>query len=472
MAGARLLGMLLSFLLFLVLARHSPTAAGIFRTVITYLVIAEFIGMLGMHRWLATEMAAHPSRRWSLFLATNAVMLIVAILLIAAYSGIAVYDFYSADINLGIELAALSLIPSGVYQCVQSAFIGIGRTYIVGVYNAIEYILRCTGAILLIYFDHPVSDVITVFVVSRWLVAIVGFYHLSHMLTADSWIPRLYEIKHVLHDAPKFLVIIIAHMALRNSALVMIPALMNDESVAYFSVAYQLFDMILIIPSVLAISSNHVFVNMANHSIAALNNVSIQLLSVTSIAMFPCIAITAAFSSNVLLFLYGSHYTIASHTLAILMLASGVTMLDQVLSQIMTAQKDYKSDMISILAGGISTAVLTYLLVLHGGIHGAAMAYLMASLITVAIRISILNHLVPFKTLWDNMAHPFLCAVIIYIVCCYARSLPFFAFLQHAKYWWLACVPPVLALYGLLLFSLGGLDQSKLQNIRNFLFQH
>lgn len=471
-AGARLLGMLLSFFLFLIIARHSTSYAGIFRTVITYLVIAEFIGMLGMHRWLATEITANPKRQWSIFLATNTVMFVVSLLLIAAYLLISTNGIYSADVNLGIQLAVLSLIPSGIYQCVQSTFIGIGRTYIVGVYNAVEYIIRCTVSILLIYLNHPITEVIGVFVATRWLVALFGLYQLTSILGAHKWKPSKTDIQHVLHDAPKFLMIIAGHMSLRNAALVMIPALINEDGVAYFSVAYQLFDMIMIIPSVLAISSNHVFVNMANQSSTALSEVSTQLLSITSIAMFPCIAITAAYATNFLSLLYGNHYIIAAQALAILMVASGLTMIDQVLSQIMTAKKDYSSDMHSILIGGISAALLTYVLILHGGINGAAIAYLIATVITVITRIKLLNTSFSFNTVLNSIAPPLMSALLIYLLCSYLLTLDQFAFLAHSKYLWMISVPFVLVLYSLILYLLGGLNQAKIKSIRTFLLEH
>lgn len=471
-AVARLLGMVLSFLLFMVLARHSSADAGVFRTVATYLIIAEYLGMLGMHRWLSTEITANKNREWSIFLATNVVMLIATVILIAVYLIIAACDFYSADINHGLVLATLSLIPSSIYQCVQSALVGIGKTYSVGKFNAMEYITRCSLAILLVYYNYPVTDVIWVFVLTRWGVAIYGFYQLTHTLKANTWYPSKTDIAHVMKDAPKFLLIIGAFLLLRNAALVLIPALINDSEVAFYGVAYQLFDMILIIPSVLAISSNHVFVNKAEKSIASLKRVSTQLVSVTSIAMFPCIAITAAFSHNFLLFLYGTKYIIAKHALMLLMLASGLAMIDQVLSQIMTSRKDYKNDMKSILVGGISAAVLTYLMVLQAGATGAAMAFMLASLLTVITRLTLLHSTFPIQLLLTSIWRPALSAFIIFIVSFLCLKLPAFNVFAESRYWWIACVPLLLGLYALLLYLLGGLSNAKIRRIHHFLFHH
>ncbi|MDI1297806.1 oligosaccharide flippase family protein [Methylotenera sp.] len=471
-AIARMLGMVLSFLLFLVLARHSPQDAGVFRTVVTYLVIAEFLGMLGMHRWLATEMASENKGRWALFLATNSVMLGVSIFLIITYLSISYLDVYSPGIDHGLKLAALSIIPSGIYQCVQSALIGVGKTYAVGKYNGIEYLIRCTVSILLIYLNFSVTDVIWVFVLTRWGIAFYSFYVLSQMLEADHWLPNKKDVAYVLRDAPKFLVIIFAFLTLRNAALVLIPALISDAENAIFGVAYQLFDMILLIPSVLAVTSNHVFVNKANQSNVALRRVSTQLVSITSLALFPCIAITAAFAQNFLMFLYGDHYLLAKHALMLLMIASGLVMVDQVLSQVMTARKDYKSDMISILVGGLSAAALTVVLVMHSGATGAALALVLAMLATVIIRLRLLRSVFPIKLLLLSTWRPSLASLITFIFFDMGLKLSMFSVLANGKYLWIFCVPIALILYVFLLYVMGGITLAKRTRIRQFLFHH
>jgi len=47
-AIARMVGMVFSFLLFILLARKSAESAGMFKTVMTYVIIAESLGMLGL----------------------------------------------------------------------------------------------------------------------------------------------------------------------------------------------------------------------------------------------------------------------------------------------------------------------------------------------------------------------------------------------------------------------------------------
>ena len=54
---ARITGMGFAFLLFVLLARQSEVEAGVFRSVTTFLVIAEFLGLLGTQRWLVVAIA-------------------------------------------------------------------------------------------------------------------------------------------------------------------------------------------------------------------------------------------------------------------------------------------------------------------------------------------------------------------------------------------------------------------------------
>jgi O-antigen/teichoic acid export membrane protein len=469
-AIARMLGMVLSFLLFLILARHSAEEAGVFRAVLTYLIMGEFLGLLGMHRWLSTEIAQKNQQPWQLFLATNAVMVVVAVVLMLIYWIIAYSNIYTPDINLGLKLATLSLIPSGIYQCVQSALVGIGKTKTVGHYNAFEYVLRCTVSIALVYFGFHITYVILVFVCSRWIIGLYGFVQLSRHLYADSWQPSKQKMAEVIKSSPKFLIIIGAFLLLRNSALVMIPAIIGEKETAVFGVAYQLFDMILIIPSVLAITSNHVFVNKASQSQVALKRVSSQLVAITSLALFPCIAVTAAFSHNFLLFLYGNEYITARYALMFLMAASGLAMIDQVLSQIMTARKDYRGDMDSILVGGISTAALTYLLTLYFGASGAAFALLVAMLLTVIVRLVKLKTIFPIKLLLLSIWRPAVASFIIFILSFTALKTPLMQSVASSKYLWIGVVPLVLCLYGLIVYAIGGINLAKSNRIKQFLF--
>ncbi len=467
---SRLLGMSLSFALFIILARHSDVEAGIFRTVVTYFVIAEFLGMLGMHRWLSTEIAPDDARRWPIFFSMTTITVAVSTLLALIYAAVAFSGFYDADLSLGLKLAALAVIPSGIFQCVQSALVGIGKSHMLGMYNLSEYLVRCSISIVLIYFDYSVITVIIVFVVTRWVVAIYGLKVLCRLLEAGSWVLDKADLKHVLKDAPRFMLIIVAFLLLRNVAIIVLPAFSGESETAVYAVAYQLFDLILIIPSVLALTSNNLFVNKAQHSLPALRRATTQLSYLTSGLLFPCIAVVIIFAYNLILFLYGDQYMGSSPVLVLLMLASGVAMVDQVLSQVMMSRKDYNNDMISICVGGFTGLGLTLALVPFQGAYGAALAILLAFLLTVVARIWILRDVFPYKLLVMSSWRALLASSITCLLFLGILKIPFLEFVSDSKFLWIVLAPFALLLYAGLMYGLGGLSSAKLARTKQFLF--
>lgn len=467
---ARFLGMLMSFLLFLVLARHSTESAGVFRTILSYLIAAEFLGILGMFRWLSVEVAQENVDKWRLFYAVSMVMTVVGFVLMIIYGSVAHMGLYSEQIADGLLLATMSLVPSSVYQCTQAVLVGIGKTKLVGFVNAFEYLLRCSVSIFIILIGLPVVWVIVTFVVARWIVALYSFIKVRQLLNGGTWQIDLSTMKHVLAQSPKFIVIIVAFLMLRNSAMMMIPSIHSEVEAALYAVAYQLFDLILVIPSVLAITSNHVFITKAGRSNSALRGVTLQMLGVFAMVMFPCIAITAGFSTNFLLFLYGDEYTSASYALVLLMLASGFAMIDMVLSQVMNSRQNYQADMYAVLIGGGATAALTYLLTKSVGVSGAAQALLFGMLLTVVARVIYLKVIFSAQLLLLSIWRPLLAATMLYVIILAGYHFGYLAHLQLEKYLWIAYVPLLLLLYVFFLWLLKGLKKHKLNKMKQFLY--
>ena len=475
-AIARISGMAFSFLLFLLLARHSNEYAAIFRTVMTYIIVAEFLGMLGLHRWLATEIAPENTRRWPIFLAINAFTLIVTILLSISYFIIAKANFYAPEYNHGIYIGALAVIPSGIYACVQSALVGIGRSHLMGKINMAENMIRCTLSIILVYLNAPVMDIIWVFVATRWLVAIYGFIRLkkifSRMESAQTWQINADIFRTIAHEAPKFALIISAFLLLRNAGLLLLPALSNAEQTALHAVSYQLFDLMLVVPSVLAMTSINAFANKANVSDASLKKAAIQLISITSMALFPLIAITAGFGQQILHMFYGDKYTHGRFTLMVMMVAAGLMVIDQVLSQIMQAKKLYREDMYSIMTGGLTTLLFTPTFCLAYGAIGAGFALVIGIVFTIAARFILLKKNFTLRLLWISTWKQTFISVLLFALVFFGLRLEFLHYFAQSPFLWLMIVPIVLLAYGFGIYMMGGLKKSQIYRMRQFLFHH
>jgi O-antigen/teichoic acid export membrane protein len=422
-AIARVIGMGFSFLLFILLARQSPESAGTFRTVLTYIIIAEFLGMLGLHRWLAAEIATLKEKRWALFLATNAFTLIVSLILVILYTAISYSDIYGHEVKAGLILGALSVIPSGVLACTQSALVGIGQSHFLGKLNLLENLIRCAIAIALVWLEQSVNMIIAVFVITRWCIAIYGFTSLKKMLGGTHWHIDKTFITQIKQAAPKFALIIGAFLLLRNAGLLTIPALSTLTEAGRYAVSYQLYDLMLILPSVLAMTTINLFSNKAVSSRAGLKNVAMKLTMITSIIIFPLIAITAAFSQHFLTLLYGDRYIDGHQTLMILMLAAAFSVIDIVLSQIMQAKKQYNNDLISVLAAGVVAAIATLYLTKNLGANGAAYALAVALFVNIGVRVYLLRNTFPLTLLLLSLWRPALASGVVFITTGYCGCL-------------------------------------------------
>lgn len=471
-ALARILGMAFSFLLFMMLARQSPESAGTFKTVLTYIVIAEFLGMLGLHRWLATEIATLTDQRWSLFLATNAFTFIVSNVLVLVYAAIAMSGIYGQEVNDGLWLGLLAVVPSGIYACVQSALFGIGESHFLGKLNMAENIIRCGVSLVLVLLAQSVYLILLVFVLTRWLVALHGFYFLQKQLNGHHWAISQPFFSMAKQAAPKFALIVIASLLLRNIGLLAIPALNGLTEVATFAVAYQLFDLILVLPSVLALTTVHVFSNKAITSNASLKKASVQLAFMTALSIFPLIAITCAFSTNFLHLLYGEQYTRGSETLIYLMLAAGFNMIDMVLSQIMQARKDYHNDMLAVASAAMAAVVLTLMLTTYYGAVGAAFALMCACFINVLVRLNMLKQVFSKRLLLLSLWKPTLASLCVYWMMVAALHSDKLHTIQQSKWLWMLFVPVALIVYVMLIFMMGTIKKSHRLRMHHFLFKH
>lgn len=471
-AIARIVGMAFSFLLFILLARQSPESAGTFRTVLTYIIIAEFLGMLGLHRWLAAEIATLKEKRWELFLATNTFTLIVSLVLIAIYIAIAYSDTYEKSVQTGLILGALAVIPSSILACVQSALVGIGQSHFLGKLNLSENLIRCTISIALVWLEQSINLIIATFVITRWLIAIYGFVSLKNMLGGKHFaIDQAFIIK-IKKAAPKFAFIIAAFLLLRNAGLLAIPALSNLTEAGRYAVAYQLYDLMLILPSVLAMTTINLFSNKALNSSAGLKKVAMKLTMITSIIIFPLIAIAAAFSQYLLTFLYGDLYIHGHQTLIILMVAAGFSVIDIVLSQIMQAQKKYDQDLISVVIAGVTAAIATLYLTSMLGANGAAYALAIALFVNVGARLYLLQSSFSLRLLWLSVWRPLMASVAVFIGFRYLLKSNAIPFIDASHYHWMLLVPVALLAYFLVLLMSGAIKQSHRNRVHYFLHHH
>lgn len=466
---ARVIGMASAFLLFVLLARQSDIQVGVFRTVITFMVISEFIGLLGTQRWLVVAIAPEGPRRWQLFLAGNALAVMTAALIALVYLGISLSGLYGEDISRGLLLVALATLPAALLTNIQTTLVGIGLSQRMGLLNLLESVVRSSVSIACVLYGLGVLSIIVVFVVCRWLVTLSGLIMVSKQIEGFGWWPQRKFLHRLIQQIPRFALIMMAFLLIRNAALLLLPALIDEREAAIFAVPYQLYDLALLVPTILAISSNFMFVTRAARGNGALRWVVAQLWSLTSFFLLPLVMLSLVFGPALLNTVFGPRYDASVPTFYLLMLATPLMALDQVLSQTMQSTKRFREDTISMLIGATTVLLGTIVLGEAWGATGAAVTLLSTLVLILLVRFAQLRTLISARFMFKLACRPVVAATLVGGVFWLLHNSALQNTLFLPTWSWLPASLLAIPAYLLVLQRLGGLKASKRGRVRKFL---
>lgn len=397
--GARLGGMLGGFLLFLLLTWRSREAAGVFRTAITFLVIMETLPLLGMHRWLANEIAHQGPHGRAVFRLACWFAAAVAAIGTLAYAAIAAAGIYPPEISLCLAVVATAAIPSAISLCVNSALVGIGASHQSGFLTLAEMATRAILAAGLVLAGGAIVWVVVIYAVLRWLAAIAGLLLVRAHLPPTKPIDPAPLRRAFLLQLPNLSLAMIGFLAIRSAPLLLLPWLRGESVAGIYAAPLQLFDLLLLLPTVLTISTNYSFVEAARGSQASRRRNINELTSITASYLLPLALLAFVLARPMIELLFGSAYDESVLPFRLLLVCAGVIALDQVLSLAMVTAGDYRSDRTCMVTGACVTIALTWLLSGPFGAAGAAAGMLAGTAATLALRLRLMHRVVRLGTL-------------------------------------------------------------------------
>lgn len=466
---ARFVGMGCAFLLFVMLARQSQIEAGVFRLVVSYLLISEMMGLLGTQRWLVVAIGQEVSHRGQLFLAGSALALLTAVLFVFTYLGISISGLYDAEISDGLQLAALAAVPAALLTNVQTMLLAVGMSKCMGQLNLGENVVRSVIGMICVWAGLGALSVLLVFVAIRWLTTLFGLIIVVRRLGPFDWLPQRKFLRRLVRQVPRFCLIMLAFLVIRNAALLLLPILVDVREAAVYAVSYQFYDIALLVPTILALSSNFLFVNRAARGSRSLRWAVCQLWALTSVFLLPVVMLALVFGSDLLLAVFGQSYAVSIPAFHWLMLAVLLAALDQVLSQTMLATRRFREDTISTLSCAGVAVMGTIVLGEAWGATGAAMAYLMTMICILTMRFAMLRSFISAKIMFKLILTPLLLVAMMGVLFWAAR----YGVMQIAPVWlswiWLPASLFAISVYWYALVSNGGLGRSKLWRMRKFL---
>ncbi|MDA8093262.1 MAG: hypothetical protein M0T84_04995 [Betaproteobacteria bacterium] len=471
-ALARAVGMGFSFLLFLALARQSEQAAAVFRTLAVFLFIAEFLGLLGTQRWLVVELAPQGRQRRQLFLNALAYALAVSsgiglVYVIVSYCGV-----YDASISAGLRYAAAGALGSAWLLCIQSTLVGVGLSSRVALLNVVENIVRSGIGLALVALKASVLSIILVFVLTRWVVVIAGLAIVFRQLEGTGMRPSMEGLKAFARQTPQFAIIMASFLTIRNAGLILLPALAGTRIAASYVVPYQLYDLLLLLPTMLAHSASHMFASRAARSPAALRLAMVRMLSITSLYVLPLAGLALVLGRDVIVMLAGPRYLAAAPIFAVLMVAAPLITVDQVLSLGMTSSKAYGKDRTAVSIGATFALASTFALAKPYGALGAAIAFLGAVALTLESRLIMAGNMMRPRELFLIVWKPGLASLFACLAALGLKALTGAAGGFLASTGWVIAGVAGLSVYAAGLYGLGALSGARRLRMRRFLFRH
>lgn len=406
--AARVVSAACAFLLLWFISQESVAQLGAFRTLFVFFLVVEFLPLLGMNQYIIREIARAPGRVADYLVHGLLLGLFVSVFIGAALLGLSFYGGYSPAVRTGLPLIMASLPATAAVLCLQSVLVATGRGTDFGVIQGAEAMARTIAGILLIKTTQNVLSVVACFVVLRWLIMVVYWYRVRPLTLPYPARVRGDLLKTFLAATPQFAGILLLFLVMRFAGQLMVPWMAGDAAAGQFAIVYQFLDLILLVPTAFAVNLMPLLARKAAGSVADMNRVGKQAMSLIVMLMVPVTVFLAAHDEALIMLIFGPSYMPAVLLVRIAIWVGLILTIDQMLSISMIAAERQKADLASLFVGALVTTAGMYLLISAYGVTGAAVGLLLGASSLLAARVILyrgkVGPLNPPALLWRTMA--------------------------------------------------------------------
>jgi O-antigen/teichoic acid export membrane protein len=464
----RVAGMAGSLFLFLLLTWRSKEVAGVFRIAVTYFILMDFLPLLGMHRWIAAEIAHRADQQLALFRLSCAFATGIAILGALVYLGIAYQEIYGPDASNCLNVVALTTIPSAINLCTLTALIGLGHSHEAGYVSIVETFARSALTIPLVLLGADVFYVIIVFLGLRCAIAAFGYFRVSSLIARSSgrFDRKLAAI--FLAQVPNLALSTVGYLVIRNVATLLLPLFHGNAAAGLYAAPFQLFDLLLLPPTILTISTNYLFSESYRQSMPTLRRRTNQLIDITAAFVLPLSALAIVLARPIISTIFGNAYDASVPAFQLLMVSAIVVSLDQILALSMAVAGRYQADRNCLTIGALTTVIGTYVLSVPWSTTGAAAAFLIGTTCTLLLRFTMMRWLLRARPFAMVLRHQFYAAFVaafaVWVILRWAEQ-------DRLVSLWQAIALASLGMVGYLsaLYLFGGLTKRRLTRAHAFL---
>jgi O-antigen/teichoic acid export membrane protein len=307
-------------LLVLALSRHlGAEGLGRYSLVFSILYFFNTLGPLGLNAIITREGAR--DRAGIQLILSNALLLstIASVVLTIAMAGLGYVLDYDVQTRQALMLLSLSVVPFTIGLLFESVFVALEKMQHIAATMSIEYLFKVGVAVVLVYLGFGLQAVLVSAIVGRVLACALGVLLLRQEGIRISWRRDNATIERLLKLAPTFVMITVFASLYWRIDIVMLSKLQPIGEVGYYSAAYRVFDLAMVVPYSLCLA---LYPNVAAAAqsdrplLATLGRSTMRYLVAMTLPAAVC---TSVFSGPLLQLLYGPGFADAIPTLSALM---------------------------------------------------------------------------------------------------------------------------------------------------------
>lgn len=408
----RLVSAILSFLFVPYLGRQwGAEGLGTFSTVLALYLFLEQVPLLGLQLLLIKEVAARPEETGKL--ATNAMLLSLAVACLVALGLGAFGQTYDPAMRPAIWLVGLSLVPTAPIAVIESVLIGKEKMGRIAGMNVIESLFRVGCWFTIVLLGFGLTSLFAAFLVGRVLLAasyfrwgqVRDFLGLSHASTET--------VGFLLLACPTFLGIRILSSSINRIDFILLSKLGSIEDVGLYSAPYKLYELCLLVPMLATVVLYPVLSRVLAQSRDQFASLARQIFRIYFVGGMP-FAIAIAFHSTAIMHLvYKDEFVGGDDVLAMLSFAVVLAGLDQVCVMIFLAHGRQDLDLrVLAISSALYVALLTAMIPWWGYL-GAGIATSLVALVQAGLKIYVAGRWLEVRGMVGVVARPAVAAVLM-----------------------------------------------------------
>jgi O-antigen/teichoic acid export membrane protein len=416
LAGSRFLGPFLSIILVAFISRElGVIGLGKYNLILTVFNIFMVPAHLGLAQYVTREIAKNRLHLSNLYLNLSLLGIGSSIFMCISMVVYAWLSYSENQLLFSFCLAAIGILPHtlAIYNLAVAA--AHEKFHIHAIVRIVERFTRVTMGLLVLYAGYALIGLMTSFTLGLFIQLILSFFLIRKKLPNIR--PKIdsSQMLSCLKISPAFLWIALSSTIFWKIDVLMLSKMQGMKAVGLYTAAYRLMEICFTIvlsftTVVFPIAARLYQQNKIDFKNFCTNNIRYLL-----IGSLPTVVVIGAFGEKILIAIYGSELSEATHVFQILMLTLIPFGPAMILANALTAGDLQKLDMATISASMLFNVVANLVLIPRYGYLGAGYATLISVIFKLLLLMVFVSYRLYQPVLSIQFIKPFMGAAFMFI---------------------------------------------------------